>query len=161
MINALVTSRMDYCNSLMYGMNKYLITKLQRCQNHAARIITLRRKFDHITPILCDLHWLPVEYRIQFKVLLTAYKALNGMAPVYLKELLVNCQRVSSRSLRSQNEYRLQVPKYRLAGFGQRSFAVAAPTLWNPLPMDVKLSPSLDIFKKRLKRHLFISAYFT
>ena len=80
MINSAVTSRLDYCNSLLYRINEYLVSQLQRCQNNAARIVSLRRKYDHITPILKDLHWLPVEYRINYKILLLAYKAQHGMA---------------------------------------------------------------------------------
>ena len=67
MINSAVTSRLDYCNSPLYGINGYLVSQLQRCQNNAARIVSLRCKFDHITPVLKDLHWLPVEYRINYK----------------------------------------------------------------------------------------------
>ena len=74
MINSAVTSRLDCCNSLLYGINGYLMSQLQRCQNNAARIVSLRRKYDHITPVLEDLHWLPVEYRINYKILLLAYK---------------------------------------------------------------------------------------
>ena len=88
MINSAVTSRLDYCNSLLYGINGYLVSQLQRCQNNAARIVSLRRKYDHITPVLKDLHWLPVEYRINYKILLLAYKAQHGMAPPYLSSLL-------------------------------------------------------------------------
>ena len=76
--NALVTSKLDYCNSLLYGVHDYQINQLQRCQNNAARIVTLTRKFEHITPVLIDLHWLPVKYRIMFKVLLLTFKSLNG-----------------------------------------------------------------------------------
>ena len=114
MVTALITSRMDYCNSLMYGMNQSLIDSLQRCQNNAARIVTLRRKYDHISPFMCDLHWLRVPYRIQYKVLLLTYKALNGMAPVYLKDLLV--KRPPSRSPRSTpDDTLLQKPKFKKA----------------------------------------------
>ena len=70
MINSAVTSRLDNCNSLLYGINGYLVSQLQRCQNNAARTVSLRRKYDHITPVLKDLHWLPVEYRINYKILL-------------------------------------------------------------------------------------------
>ena len=91
-------------------------------------------------------------------MLLLTYKALNGMAPVYLKELLV--KRPPPRSPRSTpDDTLLQKPRFKKA-FGERSFAFAAPTLWNPLPMDIKRSPSLDIFKKRLKTHLFVEDYF-
>ena len=131
MVNALVTSKMDYCNSLMYGMNKSLVKRLQLCQNHAARIVLLRKKFDHIESYICDLHWLPVEYRIQYKILLLTYKALHPdrLAPLYLRELLE--ERPPPRSPRSEKDHELKTPKYRLETFGGRSFAVAAPLLWN------------------------------
>ena len=99
MINSAVTSRLNYCNSLLYGINGYLVSQLQRCQNNAARIVSLWRKYDHITPLLKDLHWLPVEYRINYKILLLAYKAQHGMEPTYLSSLLSSYKPV--RSLRS------------------------------------------------------------
>ena len=83
MINATVTSRLDYCNSLLYGVKQSHIDRLQCCQNNAARIISKRRKFDHISPVLRELHWLPVEHRISYKILHLTYKALNGHAPQY------------------------------------------------------------------------------
>ena len=86
LVHAFITSKLDYCNSAFYGLPKYLLKNLQYVQNAAARIITCSRKYDHITPIFTDLHWQPIEERIQFKVLLQTYKALNGMAPTYLKE---------------------------------------------------------------------------
>ena len=160
MVNSLITSRMDFCNSLMYGMNKSLVTRLQRCQNNAARIVTLRRKYDHIQAYMCDLHWLPIEYRIQYKILLLTYKARHPdqLAPVYLKELLEECP--PPRSPRAEKSHLLKIPKYRLETFGGRSFAVAAPSLWNTLPRHLRLEPDVDKFKKGLKRHLFVKAYF-
>ena len=89
-INASVTSRLDYCNSLLYGAKSDLVKKLQCCQNNAARIIMQRRKYDRVTPILKDLHWLPVQQRIYFKILLITYKALNGKAPEYVRSMLSN-----------------------------------------------------------------------
>jgi hypothetical protein len=86
-INSLVTSRLDYGNSLMYGINKHLVNKLQKVQNTAARLITRYKKFDHETPVLKNLHWLPVEYRSQYKLPLFVYKALNNCAPNYLSDL--------------------------------------------------------------------------
>ena len=157
MINATVTSRLDYCNSLLFGVPVYLVNKLQRCQNNAARIISLLPKSSHITPIRKELHWLPVQQRIHFKVLLLTYKCLNGEGPLYLSKLL--CPYVPSRQLRSEDKQLLVVPKYRLSKFGKRSFSYAAPSLWNTLPLDIKLSPSVDAFKNRLKTHLFRIAY--
>ena len=78
MINCTIISRLDNCNSLLYGAKGYNISQLQLCQNNAAQMLSLRRKFDHITPVLKDLHWLPVEQRIEYKVLLLTYKAVHG-----------------------------------------------------------------------------------
>ena len=87
-IHAFATSKLDYCNSLLYVLSKSLLRKLQSVQNSAAHIITLSRKYDHITPVLTQLHWLPVHFRIVFKILLLVYKCLNGMCPIYLANLL-------------------------------------------------------------------------
>ena len=84
LIHAFVSSKLDHCNSLLYGLPAYQLAKLQVLQNTAARVVSLTRKYDHITPVLESLHWLPVKFRIVFKVLLLVYKALNGMAPPYL-----------------------------------------------------------------------------
>ena len=157
MIYSVVTSRLDYCNSLLYGINGYLVSQLQRCQNNAARIVSLRRKYDHITPVLKDLHWLPVEYRINYKILLLAYKAQHGMAPTYLSSLLSPYK--PGRYLRSEGKHLLMTPHYRLEGFGKRCFAHAAPSLWNTLPISIKCAQSTDIFKSNLKTHLFNIAY--
>ena len=88
LVNSLITSRIDYCNSLLIGANAKCINRLQAIQNKAARLITKSRKYDHITPILRDLHWLPVKQRIEFKILLTTYNILNDNGPSYLKDLL-------------------------------------------------------------------------
>ena len=159
LVNATITSRLDYCNSLLFGINKQLVSQLQRCHNHAARIITLWRKDRHIKPVLIDLHWLPVKQRIEFKILFLTYKALKGLVPSYLTELIT--QQSPARSLRSLKGDRLVTPKWRLETFGKRSFALAAPMLWNTLPLVIKQSATPAIFKSRLKRFLFVEAYFT
>ena len=157
LVHAFVNSKLDYCNSLAYGLPKYLLQKLQYVQNAAARLITGIRKHDHITPILMDLHWLPVNERIQLKILLLTFKSLNGPAPVYIDEMI---QRdVPNRKLRSSSAFLLKQNKWNLKSYGFRTFTVAAPFLWNSLPLEVKSSPSLNIFKSKLKTHLFKCAF--
>ncbi len=101
LVHAFMTSRLDYCNALLGGCPASSINKLQVVQNAAARVLTRSRKYDHITPILQSLHWLPIKFCISYKILLLAYKALNGLAPAYLTSLLSRYN--PSRSLRSQN----------------------------------------------------------
>ena len=154
LIHAFVTSQIDYCNSLMNGLPAHLIKKLQRVQNTAARLVYKLRKYDHISPALRTLHWLPVRYRIQFKVLLTVFKGLHGFAPGYIARMLQRC--TSSRySLRSNSACVLMVPRFRCDTFGKRAFAVAGPMLWNSLPQAIRSCDDVDAFKRDLKTYLF------
>ena len=123
----------------------------------AARLITLSRKHEHITPILLNLHWLPVNYRIIFKILLITYKALNDLAPTYVRDLLTPY--TPPRQLRSSSKDLLSIPHFNLKTYGARSFSVAAPTLWNTLPSDIKNSSSVSLFKHKLKTFLFKKAF--
>ncbi len=100
LVHAFMTSRLDYCNALFGGFSASSINKLQIVQNAAARVLTRSRKYDHITPILQSLHWLPIKFRISYKILLLAYKAINDLAPAYLTNLLSRYN--PSRSLRSK-----------------------------------------------------------
>ena len=105
---SLVTSRFDYCNGLLCVIPEELICKLLRVQNNAARVITLTKEHDHITPVLNELHWLPARNRIKFKILLLVYKCLHGTVPSYLGELLK--EYVPPRTLRSTSKNLLCEP---------------------------------------------------
>ena len=157
LVHALVISRIDYANSLLAGITSERIQRLQRLQNICARIITLTPKHAHITPVLKQLHWLPVEQRIEFKFLLHIYKALNGMSPSYIREMFELYQ--PARSLRSKDKCLIKRPPSVSATYGNRKFGYVAALLWNGLPYDIKTSQTIDCFKNRLKTHLFRKAY--
>ncbi|XP_033747064.1 uncharacterized protein LOC117332287 [Pecten maximus] len=157
LVHSLVTSRLDYGNALLYGVPANVSGRLQKLQNTAARLVTRTRKRDHITHVLMSLHWLPVEYRFQYKMLMYTYKALNGLAPMYLRDLVTPY--VPSRSLRSEHENYLVEPKTRTKTYGDRRFDKAAASLWNRLPLKIRSARKIDSFKTLLKTHLFKLAF--
>ena len=159
LVNALGISRLDYCNSILFGLPNTDLQKLQRVQNTAARLICNMNKFDHITPILVKLHWLPVRYRINYKILLITFKVIHGLALKYLIELLT-CKTKCNYNLRSTSEILLQQPRIKtLRTLGDRNFTVAAPALWNNLPNVIRSATSINSLKKLRKTHLFKIAF--
>ena len=145
------------CDGLLYGLPDYILQKLQFVQNNAARLILKRKKHDHVTPLLKELHWLPINQRIVYKINLLTFKALNGMAPEYISSLLTQYEPV--RTLRSSSRGFLKEKKARLKKAGERAFSVCAPKLWNKLPCHVVKSLSVESFKVALKTHLFREVY--
>ena len=156
LVHAFITSRVDYCNSLFTGLPNVLLRKLQSVLNASARLISGTRKYDHISHVLKDLHWLPVKQRIKFKLLLTVFKCLNGSAPLYLRRRL---NLANNPKLRSFKKKLLVVPQSKTKLYGDRRFSVAGPRYWNLLPQEIRLSSSIDIFKSKLKTFLFKEAY--
>ena len=164
LMHAFIFSHIDYCNGLLNGVAKYQIHKLQRIPNMGARLVHKLPKFSHVTPLLMDLHWLPVEYHIKYKLLLFTYKGIHQMAPQYINEMFT----------RKSTQYRswlstvargivfvngnvsgdivfddiiyLSVPRTKSVTFEQRSLAVAGPQLWNSPPIDIKVENSLEWF---------------
>ena len=155
---SLILSRLDFSNGCLWGMTQTQVQRLQRVQNTAARIVLRKKKFDHATPMLKTLHWLPVESRLDYKVLSLAFECFNQTAPEYLSELVPLHQ--PQRSLRSASQCRLQLPSVSTGNtnkrtMGFRAFSNAAPRLWNSLPLELKKSPSSQSFRKGLKTCLF------
>lgn len=151
--SALVGAQLDYCNSLFFGISKGNINRLQLIQNTLARVVTGVNRRHHITPILQQLHWLPIQSRINYKIAIITFKTLKTGTPAYLAELL----HLTTSSTRSASHHRLQVNHSRTS-FGRRAFSHSSATIWNSLPSELTShfdSMELNTFKRHLKTHLF------
>ena len=122
-----------------------------------SRLMSKTPKRHHITPVLKDLHWLKVKYRIDFKILLLVFKTYQGMAPGYICDLLIPYK--PSRTLRSGDKSQLAQPRSHRHTLGDRAFSIYAPRVWNALPLEIRQSPSVASFKKRLKTFFFRQCY--
>jgi len=136
-----MSSRLDYCNSVLYGVTDNLIQRLQFVQNAAARLITRTGRCEHISPVLQELHWLPVRRRVDFKLATLMFKSLHGCTPSYLSDACKSALE-ASRRLRSSAAITCDIPWSRTR-LGDRSFDVAGPRLWNKLPVSLRSSDSL------------------
>ena len=143
-VNAIFTSRRDYCNFLLAGLTVQDFTHLQRLQNAAARCVLMRPRDFSATDMLCELHWLPVRKRVHYKLLLLTYTTFNGSAPEYLANQLHDY--FPTRAFRSVEQNLLSVKKTRIQ-IGDSSFIVAASVLWNALPCQIKKARIIDCFK--------------
>ena len=148
---ALVSSRLDYCNSLLYNTANKDIAKLQRIQNCLVRVVTRSPPFYRSVPLLKSVH-----YRIIFKICTIAYQALSSTQSAYLNSMLTPAR--NSRQLRSTSSNPLYIPRVKTKA-GTRAFSVAAPTVWNSLPASVKSEGNIVSFLQRLKTYLFNAAY--
>lgn len=157
LIHGLVFSHIDYCNILLYGLPKCFIKKLQMVMNSAARVLCRIPKHEHISPTLKELHWLPVVYRIRFKMCVITFNALKGSGPCYIRDMLTIKQ--SGYRLRSSASILLEVPRMKHKTLGDRSFYSGAPREWNALPVHLRSLDNIADFKRGLKTHYFSIAY--
>ncbi len=132
------------------------MNRLQCVQNVSAKLVSGNLKFDHVTPILRELHWLPVEYRTEYKCTLLTWKAVNGCAPQYLQDLI---HFRNTRAHRSKDQRLLEVPRTNLVTGGDRCFSKYAPILWNNLPAPIRNVTEMSTFKSQLKTNLFRKAF--
>ena len=156
---ALVLSHLDYENSLLGNLPKSSINKMQLVQNKTARITLGKGKYESTTRCLEKLHWLPIQQRIDFKIISLVHKCLHGNAPPYLQRLIQHCN-PTRRGLRSEDDTtRLLVPWTSRKTFATCSFSVLGPQLWNDLPRQLHKIDNYANFKKELKTHLFKVAF--
>ena len=156
------------CNSLLAGLPDKSLKPLERIQKVTARIVSRCGKYDYITDIMKDLHWLPIKQRIGFKIIMLTFRSLYGLAPSYLCELVH--WHVPKRTLRSGNTYTLSIPnlsdvdestskKFGKSKYFDRSFQYHAPSTWNMLPLHIRTCSDFNTFKSFLKTHLFKISY--
>jgi len=153
--SAFISSRLDYCNALLHNLPNTLLHKLQSVQNATARLITGTRCCDHITPVLRELHWLPIRKRVKFKLACLVHQSLSGQSPAYLAD---DCRLISDstcRSLQSADVPTCMVPRT-YSSYGDRTFAAAGPRLWNSVLVQLR-NPDISYrqFRRQLKGHLF------
>ena len=151
--SASVSSRLDYANSVLFGCPQKHAARLQRVQQALARVVMQQISVSPLTStasteLLEQLHWLPIEWRIRFKLACLVHKILNTGHPPYLNELIQYHK--PSRSTRSSASHLLSVPRHNLS-FGARAFRVAAPKIWNSIPLHIRQSQTYSSFRRHLK----------
>ena len=152
-VQSLILSKLDYCNSLLVGTPECHLSRLQHVQNMACRVVCNLKKFDHVSPSMCSLHWLKVRERIAFKIAYMVFCCKNGLAPDYLAALLPSI--THNRALRSSTSGSLPSAKCRTSVASAGSFSTVGPKIWNNLPPMVRAIRSTDGFRKSLKTYLF------
>ena len=145
LVHSVISSKLDYCNVILFGINQKMMQRLQKVQNAAARLIYKLPMRSSVSHVIHKLHWLRVDQRIVYKILLIVYKHCNGISPDYLNNLL---------EITNAETKTLKVRYYDTKS-GRRAFSYVAPRFWNGLPKDIRTITSIDIFKKKLKHILF------
>jgi len=157
LIHAFISSKIDFCNTIYFGLPKFEVNRLQKLQNSAARLLTSTAKHAHITPVLKQLHWLPVEQRVIFKILIQTHKCIYTSCPSYLSNILPT--RTSTRMTRYSIAPSLAITHRSCVTLGGRSFTSAASSLWNNLPVNLRSLAQLNQFKCQLKTYMFLSHF--
>ena len=162
LVHGCIHSILDYCNATYFGLTKFQLRKLQCIQNAAARFIyglKEKERFQSITPFLKELHFLPVKFRIYFKIALLTFKCLNNMAPQYPNDLIA-LKTDKRKSLRVDNDFfLLEQPPEPRCSHTRGAFSYCAPRVWNELPYSLRTMTSIEIFKSALKTNLFRRAF--
>ena len=153
------SGRLDYCKSILYGLPKCLVKCLQWIQNTAARLMTHTKCDKHVTPVLRELHWLPVQESVMYEVLLLTYKTVQNTELSYLMDLV--SPYTVPEGIIGQHQKLLCQPRTKMFQYGDRSFFGVALALWNQLPDSLRTASSVGVFKRSLKTHLFLQAYHT
>ena len=160
-VQSLVISHLDYANAILIDLPDITMKKLQRVQNVAARLVLGNEsREENSKENLKKLHWLPVKYRIEFKIICLVHKCIHNQAPDYLRNLLISLpvRRIGLRS-EGSNTCNLTIPKVKRETFAARAFSVKGPILWNRLPNSIKTIEDFKSFKKQLKTFYFKKAY--
>jgi len=158
LVRALIHSRLDYCNGVLAGMPVGLSSRLQSVLRAATRIVLgLPGRAPVISAIRDTLHWLTYPQRVTFKLCLTTYKCLHGLAPPYLTRFCTPLTAVAGRTqLRSADQHKLFVPRTSTSKLGSRAFCLSGLSLWNALPRQLcDPAISINIFRQSLKTYLF------
>ena len=159
LVHNFVISRLDYCNSIYHALPNYKLKKMQNIFNRAARIIVGVSRRDRITPVLIQLHWLPIKARIVYKICLLTHVAIVTGKPKYISDILIRKQTATSANTRSVTDGRKLVEPRCCTNIGFRAFRSAAPRMYNKLPNNIIMIDNIPTFKKKLKTHLFSDAY--
>jgi len=162
MVHSNILCFIDYCNSAYFGLTEKNLQKLQKIQNNAVRFIYGlygKRRRESVTPYLKKLHFLPVRWRIKFKIALLVFKCINNLAPDYLKNLIY-LRDIKRRSSRLDDDFfLLKIPPKFNFSRSEAAFSMCGPKIWNELPFDVRCLSSIDAFKSALKTFYFSKAF--
>ena len=146
LVSAFIISHLDYCNLVLYGLPAITLAPLQRVLHAAVCLVANLGYRDHVMPAMKELHWLPIDYRIKYKLCLMMHTAVNNRSPTYITDTLVPTSSLLHRErLRSHESGGFEVPRVRTK-FGRWAFSIAGPTVWNELPHNIQRTDNVTTF---------------